>query len=103
MLPRTFLRGPAAPGRHRVRSFELLLDLVFVFAVTQLSHLLISDFSAATAHQAAFLLLAVWWVWIFTTWATNWIDPERWPVRSMLLVLTCAGLVLSAAIPGAFG
>ena len=49
------------------------------------------------------LLLAVWWVWIGTSWVTNWLDPERVTVRMMMFALMAAGLVLSAAIPQAFG
>ena len=47
--------------------------------------------------------MAVWWAWIDTSWVTNWLDPEKWPVRLMLLVLMLAGLVLSTSIPDAFG
>ena len=99
---RSFLRTPVEHGHHRVTYVELLFDLVFVFAITQLSHLLIEHFSVAAAGEALLLLLAVWWVWIFTAWVTNWIDPERLPVRALLLVLTIVGLVLSSAIPEAF-
>jgi low temperature requirement protein LtrA len=102
MTSRTFLRARPAHGHHRVTYVELLFDLVFVFAITQISHLLIKQFLLATAAQAILLLLAVWWVWIFTAWVTNWIDPERRPVRALLLMLTVVGLVLSAAIPQAF-
>ena len=48
-------------------------------------------------------MMAVWWVWIYTSWITNWLDPERPPVRLMLFVLMVAGLVMSASIPQAFG
>jgi low temperature requirement protein LtrA len=48
------------------------------------------------------LFLAVWWVWIFTGWITNWLDPERLAVRLLLLVLMFAGLLLSTALPQAF-
>ena len=48
------------------------------------------------------LLFAVWWIWIYTAWVTNWLDPERTSVRLMLFVLMLAGLVLSASIPEAF-
>jgi low temperature requirement protein LtrA len=95
------LRTPSEHGQHRVTYVELLFDLVFVFAITQISHLLIKDFSVATTAQAAFLLLAVWWVWIFTAWVTNWVDPDTMPVRALLLVLTTVGLILAATIPQA--
>ena len=99
MRARALVRKPSIHGRHRVTHVELLFDLVFAFAITQLSHLLIKDFSIVAFAQASFLLLAVWWVWIFTAWATNWLEPEELPVRAMLLALTIVGLVLSAAIP----
>ncbi len=87
----------------RVGTVELFFDLVFVFAVTQLSHALIGDLTARGALQVGLLLLAVWWVWIYTCWVTNWLDPERLPVRASLFVLMIAGLVMSVSIPRAFG
>jgi Predicted membrane protein len=90
-------------GHHaRVGFVELFFDLVFVFAITQISHMLLADLSWAGAGKAAMLLAAVWWAWIFTTWITNWLDPERAPVQIALFVLMGAGLVMSAAIPHAF-
>ena len=64
---------------------ELFFDLVFVFAVTQLSHSLLAHPTLQGAAQVALLWLAVWWVWIYTSWMTNWLDPERMPVRLCLL------------------
>lgn len=86
----------------RVAFVELFFDLVFVFAITQLSHALIGHFSLLGAIETTMMLLAVWWVWVYTTWITNWLDPEKLPVRVMLLVLMLAGMVLSASIPHAF-
>jgi low temperature requirement protein LtrA len=86
----------------RVTYAELFFDLVFVFAVTQLSHFLLGHFSALGALQATLLFLAVWWVWVYTTWITNWLNPEKTPVRLLLFLLTLAGLVLSMSIPQAF-
>jgi low temperature requirement protein LtrA len=89
--------------RGQVTNVELFFDLVFAFAVTQLSHFLLGHLSLAGAAHAILLFLAVWWVWIYTTWVTNWLDPDRAPVRLVLFVLMLAGLVLSAALPHAFG
>ncbi|HEY9100814.1 low temperature requirement protein A [Chitinimonas sp.] len=96
------LRGAAAHGHHKVTFVELFFDLVFAFAITQLSHSLINHFSLAGAAHTLMLLLAVWWVWVFTSWVTNWLDPEKLPVRIALLALMQAGLLLSASIPDAF-
>lgn len=89
-------------GHTRVTFIELFFDLVFVFAITQLSHLLLDHLSLWGAAQALLLLLGVWSVWIYTSWCTNWVDPDTLPVRILLLVLMFAGLILSAAIPEAF-
>ena len=86
----------------RVGMIELFFDLVFVFAVTQLSHTLVADLTLTGMLRVTLLLLAVWWVWIYTSWVTNWLDPERIPVRACLLVLLVAGLVMSVSIPHAF-
>jgi low temperature requirement protein LtrA len=92
------------PHEHaRVTFVELFFDLVFVFAITQLSHLLLEHFTPAGMAETALLLCAVWWVWIYTCWVTNWLDPQTMPVRIMLFVLMLAGLVLSTSIPQAFG
>nr|WP_315224660.1 low temperature requirement protein A [uncultured Albidiferax sp.] len=87
----------------KVEMVELFFDLVFVFAITQLSHGLLAELSGTNTLRIGVLLLAVWWVWICTSWITNWLDPNRPPVRSMLFVLMLVGLVLSASIPEAFG
>ena len=90
-------------GEHsKVTFIELFFDLVFVFAVTQLSHLLMEHFTLLGAAQSLLLLLAVWWVWIFTSWVTNWLDPEKLPVRLLLLAIMLVGLVMSSSIPKAF-
>ena len=69
--------GSATGTTHsRVTFVELFFDLVFVFAVTQLSHGLLEHLTSLGALQTAFLMLAVWWVWIDTSWFTNWLDPE---------------------------
>ncbi|MEO5716595.1 MAG: low temperature requirement protein A [Luteolibacter sp.] len=99
---RQLLRDHHGHESDKVAFIELFFDLVFVFAITQLSHSLIGHFSAEGALQTTMLLLAVWWVWIFTTWVTNWLDPEKIPVRFLLLAMMLLGLILSAALPQAF-
>ncbi len=89
-------------GHGKVTNIELFFDLVFVYAVTQLSHTLLHHLDAGGALRVLLLFLSVWWVWIFTGWITNWLDPERIAVRMMLLVLTFAGLLLSTSLPEAF-
>ncbi|HET7219435.1 MAG TPA: low temperature requirement protein A [Vicinamibacterales bacterium] len=99
---RGLLRTRTGDAHHRVSFVELFFDLVFVFAVTQLSHSLIEHFSPIGAVQTTLLMLGVWWVWIYTTWFTNWLDPEKPPVRLAILAMMVAGLIMSASIPKAF-
>jgi low temperature requirement protein LtrA len=94
-------RGTAKEGK--VAFAELFFDLVFVLTIIQLSHSLAAHYSPTGLVEAAVLMLAVWWVWIYTTWATNWLDPDKAPVRILLFVLMFLGLMLSIAIPTAFG
>lgn len=89
-------------GEQRVTPLELFFDLVYVFAITQLSHLLLDHPTVAGALQTLFLLLVVWWAWQYTTWFTNWFDPDVLSVRLTLVAVMLASLVMSAAIPGAF-
>lgn len=93
-------------GPQRVTNVELFFDLVYVFAVTQLSHFLLAGPGATgavrTALEAALLLIMVWLLWAYTTWVTNWLDPDRIAVRLLLLALAVISLVMSAAIPTAF-
>src|ERR1700730_12416875 len=97
------LYRPLVPNQHsRVTYAELFFDLVFVFAVTQVSHTLLGRFTPLGALQTTLLFLAVWWVWVFTSWITNWLNPETTPVRVLLFLLMLGGLVLSTSIPKAF-
>jgi low temperature requirement protein LtrA len=96
------LRARRGREDSKVTFVELFFDLVFVFAITQLSHSLTEHFTLLGAIETALLLMAVWWVWIDTSWVTNWLDPDKTPVRLMLFVLMLAGLVLSSSIPRAF-
>lgn len=90
-------------GEHaRVGFVELFFDLVFVFAITQVSHNLLAHLTPLGALQAAMALAAIWWAWIYTSWVTNWLDPETGPVQVALFVLMGIGLVMSAALPHAF-
>jgi low temperature requirement protein LtrA len=90
-------------GEQPVTPLELFFDLVFVFAVTQLSHRLLDHLTIAGALETLLLLVAVWRAWVDTTWVTNWFDPDRTPVRLLLITLMLVSLVMSVAIPQAFG
>ncbi|MBV9653882.1 MAG: low temperature requirement protein A [Acetobacteraceae bacterium] len=97
-----WLRPRDDEAGSRVTNIELFFDLVFVFAVTQLSHHLLGALTLGGAAETLLLMMAVWWVWIYTSWVTNALDPDRTPVRLLLLALMLAGLVLSTSLPHAF-
>jgi low temperature requirement protein LtrA len=96
-----YLRSPGT--EHRATFFELFFDLVYVFAITQLSHHLVLHLTWGGAAQTAFLLFAVYWAWNYTTWMTNWFDPEVPAVRLVLVFVMLASLLMAVAIPEGFG
>lgn len=94
--------APAGARHKRVGFLELLFDLVFVFAVTQLVATLHHDHSASGWAHAGLLLWLVWWAWSQYTWAGNAIELDRRPVRVVVLAVTGLMLVAAMAIPEAF-
>ena len=102
-MQRAVLRERTQDQAPPVTSVELFFDLVYVFAVTQLSQHLLHDLTLRGAVETLVLFLAVWWAWNYTAWATNWIDPDLPAVRVLMLALMLISLVMSAKIPRAFG
>jgi len=88
---------------QRATTLELFYDLVFVFAVTQVSHLLLDHLNWEGVGRSALALLVVWWSWNYTTWVTNELDPRSIVVRLLLIALMLASLLMAIAIPEAFG
>src|SRR5215207_2045851 len=88
---------------QRATPLELFYDLVFVFAITQVSHLLLEHLTWEGAAQSTLVLLVVWWSWNYTTWVTNELDPGSIMVRLLLIALMLASLLMAIAIPEAFG
>jgi low temperature requirement protein LtrA len=92
-----------APGAERVVTpLELFFDLVYVFAVGQLSHHLLEHVDLRTGAETAIMALAVVYAWYMVAWGANWLDPDRLPVRLLLVGLMFASLLMSTAIPDAF-
>jgi low temperature requirement protein LtrA len=92
-----------AGSEQRATTLELFYDLVFVFAITQISHLLLEHLTWEGVGQSVVALLAVWWSWNYTTWVTNELDPESIVVRLLIIALMLASLLMAIAIPEAFG
>ncbi|MBC7443166.1 MAG: low temperature requirement protein A [Ramlibacter sp.] len=100
---RNLLRPDYSAQADRVTHIELFFDLIFVLALTQLSRYLYENQSWAGALESAVLVLALWWIWVHTTWVTNVLDPARLPVRGAVIGLSLVGLVASVSIFESFG
>src|ERR1044072_2801460 len=103
MFRRNLLRNRDTHHEEKVGSVELFFDLVFVFAVTQLSHFLILHPDPKGFLQAGILFVAIWWVWVETAWVTNWLDVRRIEVRLLLFFLMGVALIMTISLPDAFG
>src|SRR5689334_13814692 len=90
-------------SEQKTTTLELFYDLVFVFAITQVSHYLLEHLTWQGAGQATLVLLVVWWSWNYTTWVTNELDPDAVAVRLLLIGLMLASFLMAVAIPEAFG
>ena len=88
--------------RREVTPLELLFDLVFVFAIGQLSHHLLVHPTWTGAGETLVLYLAVYAAWGYTTWAVTLVPAEGRRTRRMLQLVMLAGLIMNAAIPRAF-
>src|SRR5918911_2004526 len=91
------------PGAARdVSPLELFFDLVYVFAIGQLSHHLVAHVDLRTGAETVILALAVFYAWYMAAWGANWLDPDPLAVRVALVGLMFASLLMSVAIDDAF-
>jgi low temperature requirement protein LtrA len=97
------LRPSDSDRADRVTYVELFFDLVFVFALTQLSAYLYENQTPLGALEGVIMICALWWAWVSTTWVTNWLDPVKLPVRIAVVTLAFVSFVMSVAIAEAFG
>jgi low temperature requirement protein LtrA len=98
-----FARARNTGQEQRATTLELFYDLVFVFAITQVSHLVLDDLRWQGVGHAALALLVVWWAWNYTTWVTNELDTDSAVVRLVLIGVMFGSLLMAVAIPEAFG
>jgi low temperature requirement protein LtrA len=89
-------------GEHAVTPLELFFDLVFVFAVTQVTALLTHDPTWHGVLRGALALSAVWWAWTGYAWLTSTLDVDEGGVRLAMLAALATMLVVALALPGAF-
>src|SRR4051795_10971907 len=87
---------------RRTTPVELLWDLVFVFAVTQVTALIAQDLTWANLGRGLLVLALVWWAWSAFVWATNASDPDGAVLRAVLLVATVLIFVCGLVLPRAW-
>ena len=88
---------------ERVTPLELFFDLIFVFAITQVTGLIYGDPTWAGLIKGLLVIGVVWWAWTAYAWLTNTIDPEEGVVRLVLFGAMAAMLIASLAVPDVFG
>jgi len=88
---------------HQVTPLELFFDLVFVFAMTQVTSMLADDPTWGGVLRGMLVLAALWWAWTAYAWLTSATDVDEGGVRLTMLASIGAMLVVALAVPGAFG
>lgn len=96
-------RCPLAPEGQGVTFIELFFDLVFVFSVTQVVHLLHHGLDWGHAGQAVLVFWLVWWAWTQFTWALNPADTTHPWVEVLVLLATAVTFFMAVSLPTAFG
>jgi low temperature requirement protein LtrA len=89
-------------AEKQVEPLELFFDLVFVFALTQVTARMAEDLSWGGLLRGLLVLAAIWWAWAAYAWLTNEVDGRRRAVRVAIFGAMIAMLLASLAIPGAF-
>src|SRR6187401_17816 len=97
------VRDERAESEQRVTALELFFDLVFVFAITQVTGFLADNSTWEGLVQGLFLLGALWWAWAAYAWLTNTLNPEEGIVRIAVFASMAAMLIVALAAPSAFG
>jgi low temperature requirement protein LtrA len=95
--------GLLAEREHRVSTVELFFDLVFAFAFTQVTTLLLEHATWGGLARGLLVICALWWAWASYAWLTNAADVGADLVLAMLLLAACAQFVAALAVPEAFG
>ena len=92
-----------AEREQRVTPLELFFDLVFVFALTQVTTVLSDNPTWSGLGHALLILGVLWWAWASYAWLTNTVDPGLGAVSAAMLVAMAAMFVAALAVPDAFG
>ncbi|TYC20810.1 low temperature requirement protein A [Micromonospora sp. MP36] len=98
---RDLLRDHAEP--QRATYVELFFDVIFVFALTRLSNTLFHNLTWLGALHTVILLAAFWWVWVFTAWTTNRLNPAQPAIQLVIVPIALGTLIMAGTVPAAFG
>lgn len=96
-------RRPEHGGEHPVTPLELFFDLVFVFAITQVTRLLVDDPTWGGVLRGVLVLAALWWAWDVFAWLTSALDVDEGGVRLLMLASMGVTFGVALAVRGAFG
>jgi low temperature requirement protein LtrA len=96
-------RGYEGTVEHEVTPLELFFDLVFVFALTQVTVLLADHPTWSGVFRGMLVLAALWWAWSVFAWLTSAMDVDEGGVRLVMLASMGAMFGVALAVPGAFG
>jgi low temperature requirement protein LtrA len=97
------MSDPDVDRGQQVTPLELFFDLVVVFAITQVTGFLSADPTWGGLLRGMLLLGALWWAWAAYAWLTNTLNPEEGAVRLVVFGAIGAMLIVSLAVPKAFG
>jgi low temperature requirement protein LtrA len=101
-VPALVREDTAAEEERKTSYLELFFDLVFVFAFTQVTALILENTSPQGFARAALVLAMVWWAWSAYAWMTNAIDVENAVTRLIVFAAMVAGFFMALAVPDAF-
>jgi low temperature requirement protein LtrA len=91
-----------AVQEQEVTPLELFFDLVFVFAITQVSGFVSDDATWQHLLEGLAILAVLWWAWVSYAWLGNTAASDDGAIRVVLLAAMGAMLIVSLAVPGAF-
>lgn len=88
--------------KYEVTPIELFFDLIYAFAVSQLTQFLFTDQSWKGIVETLIMLIAIYMVWAYTSWAATMIRADRSKTRRMILTIMFIGLFMNTSMGRAF-
>jgi low temperature requirement protein LtrA len=86
-------------GGHRVTPAELFFDLVFVYAITQVTALMAADPTPLRLLGAGVVLALLWWCWCCFAWLGNVARADSGAVFGVLVAVMAVVMVVSLTVP----